>query len=38
MCIRDRLATHLAVSEAALDTRIFPDSRAVRPLDGLLRA
>ncbi len=32
------LATHLAVSEAALDTRIFPDSRSVRPLDGLLRA
>lgn len=32
------LGTHLAVPEAALDTRIFPDSRAVRPLDGLLRA
>lgn len=32
------LATHLAVSEAALDTRIFPGSAAVRPLDGLLRA
>ena len=32
------LAGHLAVPESALETRIFPDSRAVRPLDGLLRA
>jgi len=32
------LASHLRVPEAALETRIFPDSRAVRPLDGLLRA
>lgn len=32
------LAGHLAVSEAALDTRIFPDSRALRPMAGLLRA
>jgi uncharacterized protein (DUF1501 family) len=32
------LGGHLAVSETALETRIFPDSRAVRPLDGLLRA
>ena len=30
------LADHLAVPEAALETRIFPDSRAVRPLQGLL--
>ena len=30
------LAAHLAVPEAALETRIFPDSRAVKPLDGLL--
>jgi uncharacterized protein (DUF1501 family) len=32
------LAGHLAVSEAALDTRIFPGSRALRPMAGLLRA
>jgi uncharacterized protein (DUF1501 family) len=32
------LMGHLAVSETALETRIFPDSRAVRPLGGLLRA
>ena len=31
------LAAHLAVPESALETRIFPDSRAVRPLEGLLR-
>ena len=31
------LAGHLAVPESALETRIFPDSRAVRPLEGLLR-
>ncbi len=30
------LAGHLAVPESALETRIFPDSRAVRPLEGLL--
>ncbi len=30
------LAGHLAVPEAALETRIFPDSRAVKPLEGLL--
>lgn len=30
------LVDHLAVPEAALETRIFPDSRAVRPLQGLL--
>lgn len=30
------LATHLGVDAGALDTRVFPDSRAVRPLDGLL--
>ncbi len=32
------LAGHLAVPEAALETRIFPDSRPVRPLEGLLRS
>ena len=32
------LAGHLAVSEAALETRIFPDSRTLRPMAGLLRA
>ncbi|MEQ1513642.1 MAG: DUF1501 domain-containing protein [Lysobacteraceae bacterium] len=32
------LVNHLAVPETALETRIFPDSRAVRPLEGLLRA
>lgn len=32
------LAGHLAVSEAALDTRIFPDSRTLRPMAGLLRS
>jgi uncharacterized protein (DUF1501 family) len=31
------LATHLAVPEAALETRVFPDSRAIRPVEGLLR-
>ena len=31
------LAGHLAVPEAALETRIFPESRALRPLEGLLR-
>ncbi len=31
------LAGHLAVPESVLETRIFPDSRAVRPLEGLLR-
>ncbi len=31
------LLGHLAVPEAALETRIFPDSRAVRPMTGLLR-
>jgi uncharacterized protein (DUF1501 family) len=31
------LSGHLAVPESALETRIFPDSRAVRPLEGLLR-
>lgn len=30
------LLTHLAVSEAALETRIFPDSRAVRAMTGLV--
>ena len=31
------LAGHLAMPEAALETRVFPDSRAIRPLEGLLR-
>jgi uncharacterized protein (DUF1501 family) len=31
------LSGHLAVPESALETLIFPDSRAVRPLEGLLR-
>lgn len=31
------LATHLRVSEAALETTVFPDSRSAKPLDGLLR-
>lgn len=30
------LASHLAVPESVLETRVFPDSRSVRPLDGLL--
>ena len=30
------LAAHLAVPEMVLETRIFPDSRAVKPLEGLL--
>jgi uncharacterized protein (DUF1501 family) len=29
------LAAQLGVSEAALETRVFPDSRGVRPLEGL---
>jgi uncharacterized protein (DUF1501 family) len=32
------LAAHLAVPESALETRVFPDSRAIRPLEGLLRS
>lgn len=32
------LAEHLGVPEKALETSVFPDSRAVRPLTGLLRA
>jgi uncharacterized protein (DUF1501 family) len=32
------LAGHLAVPETALETRIFPDSRSVRPLEELLRS
>lgn len=31
------LTAHLGVSEAALETSVFPDSRAAKPLDGLLR-
>ncbi|MCL1633146.1 DUF1501 domain-containing protein [Luteimonas sp. SX5] len=29
------LATQLRLSESALDTRVFPDSRGVKPFDGL---
>ena len=32
------LADHLAVSTRALDTSVFPDSAAAKPLQGLLRA
>ena len=32
------LADHLAVATRALDTSVFPDSVAVKPLQGLLRA
>jgi len=32
------LATHLGVPETALETRVFPDSRQVRAMQGLLRA
>jgi len=28
-------AAHLGLGEAALETDVFPDSRSVRPLDGL---
>jgi uncharacterized protein (DUF1501 family) len=29
------LAAQLGLGEAALEARVFPDSRAVRPLEGL---
>ena len=32
------LAQHLGASEKDLDTRVFPESRAVKPLDGLIRS
>jgi uncharacterized protein (DUF1501 family) len=32
------LADHLSVPTRALDTAVFPDSAAVKPLQGLLRA
>jgi uncharacterized protein (DUF1501 family) len=32
------LRDHLGVSSAALDSKVFPDSSSVRPLDGLVRA
>jgi uncharacterized protein (DUF1501 family) len=32
------LAEHLGVPEKALETSVFPESRAARPLTGLLRA
>lgn len=31
------LASHLHVPRDALDTRVFPDSAAIRPMEGLLR-
>lgn len=31
------LAGHLALPDTALETRVFPESRTIRPLDGLLR-
>lgn len=31
------LAGHLNVPDGALETRVFPESRMVRPMDGLLR-
>ena len=30
------LRDHLGVSAAALDAKVFPDSAAVEPLDGLI--
>jgi uncharacterized protein (DUF1501 family) len=32
------LRDHLGVPAAALDSRVFPDSAAARPMDGLIRA
>jgi uncharacterized protein (DUF1501 family) len=32
------LADHLAVPTRALDSAVFPDSAAAKPLQGLLRA
>jgi uncharacterized protein (DUF1501 family) len=32
------LRDHLGVAESALDAKVFPDSSAARPLDGLVRA
>ena len=29
------LAAQLGLGEAALETKVFPDSRAVRPMEGL---
>ena len=29
------LRDHLGVSEAALETRVFPDSRGIKPLEKL---
>jgi uncharacterized protein (DUF1501 family) len=31
------LAAHLGASEATLETRVFPDSRGAKPLEGLIR-
>lgn len=31
------LASHLGASEATLETKVFPDSRSAKPLDGLIR-
>ena len=32
------LATHLAVGEGDLESRVFPDSRSAKPLQGLIRS
>jgi uncharacterized protein (DUF1501 family) len=32
---KSALIAQLGVGEAALETRVFPDSRAIRPLEGL---
>jgi hypothetical protein len=31
------MASHLGASDSDLETRVFPDSRGARPLEGLLR-
>ncbi len=36
--IKGALRDHLGVSASALDDKVFPDSAAVRPLDGLIRS
>ena len=32
------LRDHLGVDRAALDTKVFPDSASLRPIDGIVRA
>ena len=32
------LAAHLGASEASLETKVFPDSRSAKPLEGLVRS